>query len=138
MSLPARLGPAGTIGHPGVLIEWADGKRFLIDTGMPPAQAIEFGKMLEKLLGSDPTVAYGAVHTQLGDALESVRGIAFTHLHSDHTAGLQSLCDKPRQAATVFLRQDRNDRPTRTWRPAIGRAWRSAGIPGPGSVPGNR
>jgi hypothetical protein len=37
-------GPLGTIGHPGIVIEWPDGRSFLIDTGMPPEQAIAFGR----------------------------------------------------------------------------------------------
>lgn len=42
-----QSGPSGSIGHPGVLIQWPDGRHFLIDTGMPPAAAVAFGEPME-------------------------------------------------------------------------------------------
>jgi glyoxylase-like metal-dependent hydrolase (beta-lactamase superfamily II) len=91
----------GELGHPAIVIDWPDGRRFLIDTGMPPAQAQAFGKPME-LLGAGPTRTFGAVDAQLGNAVQSVKGIAFTHLHSDHTAGLPGICAAQSQAATVY------------------------------------
>lgn len=91
----------GEFGHPAILIEWPDGRRFLIDTGMPPEQAQEFGKPLE-LLGASPTTTLGAVDAQLGVAVESIQGIAFTHLHSDHTQGLPGICAAQTEAATIY------------------------------------
>ncbi len=91
----------GELGHPAIVIEWPDGRHFLIDSGMPPEEAQAFGKPLE-LLGADPTTTFGAVATQLGAAVKSVEGIAFTHLHSDHTAGLPGICAAQTKAASVY------------------------------------
>jgi glyoxylase-like metal-dependent hydrolase (beta-lactamase superfamily II) len=91
----------GLLGHPAVLIEWADGRRFMIDTGMPPELAVAFGEPME-LLGAGPTATHGAVAIQLGESVESVRGIAFTHLHSDHTDGLPGVCEAQKHPATVY------------------------------------
>lgn len=91
----------GELGHPAIVLDWPDGRRFLIDTGMPPDEAQAFGRPME-LLGGGPTTTFGAVGTQLGDAVQSVKGIAFTHLHSDHTAGLPGICAAQAQAATVY------------------------------------
>lgn len=91
----------GELGHPAIVLDWPDGRRFLIDTGMPPEQAQAFGRPME-LLGGGPTMTFGAVDTQLGTAVQSVKGIAFTHLHSDHTAGLPGICAAQAHAATVY------------------------------------
>lgn len=91
----------GELGHPAIVLDWPDGRRFLIDTGMPPAEAQAFGKPIE-LLGAGPTTTFGAVATQLGAAVHAVKGIAFTHLHSDHTAGLPGICAAQAAAATVY------------------------------------
>jgi glyoxylase-like metal-dependent hydrolase (beta-lactamase superfamily II) len=93
---------AGTLGHPGVLLEWTDGRRFLIDTGMPPEEAVAFGRPREIVLGADPTETYGSLASQLGDAVNTIKGIAFTHLHSDHTDGLPTLCAAQTMPAAVF------------------------------------
>lgn len=45
-------GPA-PVGHPGFLLEWSDGRAFLIDVGMTPEQAVSFGRPLEWLLGAE-------------------------------------------------------------------------------------
>lgn len=102
LNTASQRSPAGTLGHPGVLLEWADGRRFLIDTGMPPEQAIAFGKPMEFILDAQPTATYGSLATQLGAAVNSIEGIAFTHLHSDHTDGLPTICSAQAVAATVF------------------------------------
>ena len=91
----------GELGHPGILVDWPDGRRFLIDTGMPPENAQAFGEPME-LLGAGPTTTFGSVATQLDRAVESVRGIAFTHLHNDHTEGLPGICAAQERAATVY------------------------------------
>ncbi len=98
----SQRSPYGTLGHPGVLLEWSDGRRFLIDTGMPPEQAIAFGKPIEFILDAEPTATYGSLAQQLGAAVDSIEGIAFTHLHSDHTDGLPTICAAQAEAATVF------------------------------------
>lgn len=98
----SQRSPYGTLGHPGVLVEWSDGRRFLIDTGMPPEQAIAFGKPIEVILGAEPTETYGSLAQQLGAGVDSIAGVAFTHLHSDHTDGLPGICSNQEKPATVF------------------------------------
>lgn len=82
----------GTLTHPAFVLEWADGRRFVIDTGMDRAGALAFGRPFELLLGAEPCVPRGSVAEQLGAAAGRVAGVAFTHLHHDHTGGLASLC----------------------------------------------
>jgi glyoxylase-like metal-dependent hydrolase (beta-lactamase superfamily II) len=102
LNTASQRSPSGTLGHPGVLLSWPDGRRFLIDTGMPPEQAIAFGKPIELVLGADPVEPYGSLADQLGTEANTIEGIAFTHLHSDHTDGLPSLCAAQSSPATVF------------------------------------
>ena len=97
-----QAGPLGTIGHIGVLIEWPGGHGFLLDTGMPPEQAIAFGKPLELLLDSEPPETFGAIEVQIGDEVQAIGGIAFTHLHSDHTDGIGGICAAQTSPATIF------------------------------------
>jgi glyoxylase-like metal-dependent hydrolase (beta-lactamase superfamily II) len=97
-----QSGPLGTIGHIGVLIEWSGGREFLIDAGMAPAQAIAFGKPMEQLLDAEPTQTFGAIEVQMGERVQSISGIAFTHLHSDHTDGVVAICAAQAAPATVF------------------------------------
>jgi glyoxylase-like metal-dependent hydrolase (beta-lactamase superfamily II) len=84
-------GPA-TLGHVAFLLEWDDGRSFLVDAGMEREQAIAFGRMTELAFGSDPIDVHGSVAEQLGAATRRIRGVAFTHLHNDHTGGLPGLC----------------------------------------------
>ncbi len=98
----SQTSPLGTLGHPGVLLTWPDGRQFLIDTGMPPDEAVAFGRPIETLLGADPTETFGGVAEQLGAAVNAIRGIGFTHLHSDHTAGLPAICAAQSSPAPVF------------------------------------
>lgn len=97
--------PFGHLGHVAILIRWGDGSAFLIDTGMAPAEAIAFGKPFE-YLGAGPTETYGSVETQLGTAIDEIRGIGFTHLHADHTASISRLCSKMKSPAPVYQTQD--------------------------------
>jgi len=101
ISTAVQTSTFGEIGHPGILLTWPDGRHFLIDTGMPPEAAQAFGEPME-LLGAAPITTYGAVATQLGVAVDGVQGIAFTHLHNDHTDGLPGICDAQLKPATVY------------------------------------
>jgi len=80
------------MGHVAFVLEWEDGRRFSIDLGMEPDVAIEFGKPMEALLGSDPVIPQGSVADQIGKDVQSIRGLAFTHLHHDHTQGIVAIC----------------------------------------------
>jgi glyoxylase-like metal-dependent hydrolase (beta-lactamase superfamily II) len=114
--------PSGTqVSHPAYLLEWADGRRFLIDAGMEPEAAVEFGRPIEFLLGSDPAVPHGSVAEQLGDAvIASVMGIAFTHLHTDHTQGIGALCrGRAGQPLRVFQTPVQADELNHTTRPGL-------------------
>jgi len=82
---------AYVLSHVSFALEWADGRLFLIDTGMPREAAIAFGKAAE-LIGAGPSKAYGGVSDQLGADVLRVAGIGFTHLHQDHTSDLAQLC----------------------------------------------
>mgnify|MGYP001823972656 CR=1 FL=1 len=97
--------PFGHLGHVGILISWRNGNTFLIDTGMSPAEAVAFGKPFE-YLGAGPTAAYGSIEAQLGTAVEDIRGIGFTHLHTDHTAGIARLCSKMSSPAPIYQTPD--------------------------------
>jgi glyoxylase-like metal-dependent hydrolase (beta-lactamase superfamily II) len=83
----------GQISHISVLVEWADGRMFMIDAGMEPSEAKEFAKLLKKL---DPTAGdariVGAIDDVIGPDIQRIEGVGFTHLHIDHTQGLESFC----------------------------------------------
>jgi glyoxylase-like metal-dependent hydrolase (beta-lactamase superfamily II) len=90
------------LSHPSFVLEWADGRVFLVDAGMDPEQARAFSRPFELLLGSDPIEPHGSVAQQLGPVVQRVRGVAFTHLHPDHTGGMVSLCAVRGEALPVF------------------------------------
>jgi glyoxylase-like metal-dependent hydrolase (beta-lactamase superfamily II) len=81
-----------TMSHPSFVVEWQDGRIFLIDLGLNAAAAIGFGVPAEILAGADPIQPHEATSARLGESRTRVAGIGFTHLHSDHTSGLLDLC----------------------------------------------
>jgi len=99
---PTGPGRSGPVGHPAFLIEWADGRAFLVDTGMDREQAVAFGRPMELLLDADPAEAFGSVAEQLGPAGDAIEAVAFTHLHVDHTGGIVSLCAARGRPLDVF------------------------------------
>lgn len=90
------------VGHPVFLLEWEDGRVFAIDTGMDRAGAEAFGEFLELLLDAEPIEIFGSVSEQLGGDVSRIRGVGFTHLHSDHTGGLASICQATAEPLRVF------------------------------------
>lgn len=90
------------VGHPVFLLEWADGRMFALDTGMDREGAEAFGRVMERLIDAEPIAFHGSVAEQLGPAVSRLRGVAFTHLHNDHTGGLASLCDAMDDPLPVF------------------------------------
>jgi glyoxylase-like metal-dependent hydrolase (beta-lactamase superfamily II) len=83
----------GTIAHSVFLAEWPDGALFEVDAGMDPQAAIAFGELLRPLSGGGEVTAFGTVPELIGGAaVGRVRGLGFTHLHIDHTQGVQALC----------------------------------------------
>lgn len=88
--------------HPSFVLAWPDGRLFLIDVGMDRAAALAFGAPLTRLAGAERIQPLGSVAEQLGPAASRVRGIGFTHLHTDHTAGLAALCAVVEARIPVF------------------------------------
>jgi glyoxylase-like metal-dependent hydrolase (beta-lactamase superfamily II) len=93
----------GVIAHSVFLAAWPDGSLFEVDTGMDAAAAIEFGELLGTLAGGGEVTPLGSVPEQIGSAVARVRGLGFTHLHIDHTQGIEALCAAgPAPGARVF------------------------------------
>ncbi len=97
----AGPGPSA-VAHPAFLLEWSDGRAFLIDVGMDREGAQAFGRPIEWLMGAEPMEPHGSVSEQLGSAAQQIRAIAFTHLHPDHTGGLAALCEVLGRPLPVF------------------------------------
>lgn len=95
--------------HPGFVLAWPDGRLFLIDVGMDRESALAFGAPLERYAGAGPIEPLGSVAERLGPAAGRLRGIAFTHLHTDHTAGLDALCTKLGARLPLFQTSAQHD-----------------------------
>jgi glyoxylase-like metal-dependent hydrolase (beta-lactamase superfamily II) len=121
--------------HPAFVLEWADGRILLVDTGMPPEEAVEFGRPLEWMAGAAPMEPIGAVATQLGPARERVAGVVFTHLHADHVGGIRGLCEGRTAPLPVFMSEAQAERPNYTTRGGL-TTIEEAGCARPTVVPG--
>jgi glyoxylase-like metal-dependent hydrolase (beta-lactamase superfamily II) len=98
--------PAGaSLAFPAFVLQWSDGRTFLIDAGMERAAAIEFGLFLERIANAEPLQPLDSVGDQLGKSLAKVTGIAMTHLHNDHVNGARSLCTNPDQTIEFYQTQ---------------------------------
>jgi hypothetical protein len=84
--------PQGELGHTVFLVEWANGNLFMIDAGMDREAAIEFGRLMETALGAEEAISHGTIAALLGDDTMRVMGVAYTHLHIDHTQGTVPFC----------------------------------------------
>jgi glyoxylase-like metal-dependent hydrolase (beta-lactamase superfamily II) len=60
---------------------------------MDRTSALAFGRNLEWLAGAEALAFHASSAERLGDAVHRVGGVAFTHLHTDHTAGAAELCE---------------------------------------------
>lgn len=105
--------------HPSFVLEWADGRLLLIDSGMTAAEAASFGKPLEWLGGAQPMEPLADVAERLGDAKARVAGVVLTHLHTDHTGGLGVLCEGGPAEIPVFMSTPQAERPNYTTRPGL-------------------
>jgi glyoxylase-like metal-dependent hydrolase (beta-lactamase superfamily II) len=94
--------PGRRLGHIVFLVEWADGRIFMVDAGMDRDQAIEFGRLMETAYGADEAVSHGDIAALLGDDLQKVEGAGFTHLHVDHTQGVVPFCVARGRGVTVY------------------------------------
>jgi glyoxylase-like metal-dependent hydrolase (beta-lactamase superfamily II) len=105
--------------HSAFVLEWADGRLLLIDVGMTPEQAVEFGKPVEWVAGGQATQAHGSSAEQLGAAAKHVAGVIFTHTHSDHIGGIGALCAAAGHPIPAFMTQAQAERANYTTRPGL-------------------
>lgn len=82
----------GKLGHPVFIAQWADGRMFMVDTGMDKQGAQEFAALLQKIYGGEDAQVYGTVTDLLGSNSQNIQGVGFTHLHIDHTQGIDDFC----------------------------------------------
>ena len=92
----------GELGHTVFLVEWANGNLFMIDTGMDRKTAVEFGELMELALGGEEAVSHGTIAELLGEDTMRVTGVAYTHLHIDHSQGTVPFCVARGPGASVF------------------------------------
>jgi glyoxylase-like metal-dependent hydrolase (beta-lactamase superfamily II) len=105
--------------HPSFVLEWADGRILLIDTGMTRQGALDFGRPLEWLGGAAPMQPHGSAASRLGDARQRVQGVVFTHLHLDHVGGITEVCEGLGHPVRVFMTDAQAERPNFTTRPGL-------------------
>jgi glyoxylase-like metal-dependent hydrolase (beta-lactamase superfamily II) len=103
--------------HPSFVLEWPDGRIFLVDLGMDAESAAAFGRNLEWLGGAEPIAFHASAAARLGDAVDRVRGVAFTHLHTDHTSGVAELCQARSEPLRLFQTRLQAERTNHTTRP---------------------
>lgn len=103
--------------HPAFVLEWADGRILLIDTGMTAEQAVAFGKPIQMIRDAQPIQPHRSTAGALGVDAGRVRGIIFTHPHTDHTGGIAALCERAGHEVPVFMTTAQAERPNYTTRP---------------------
>jgi glyoxylase-like metal-dependent hydrolase (beta-lactamase superfamily II) len=89
--------------HPAFVLEWADGRLLLVDTGMTHAGALKFGEPIERFFHGGPVEIRTSTADALGAAASHVQGMVFTHLHIDHVDGLRELCPRIGHPVKVFM-----------------------------------
>ncbi|MFT6407355.1 MAG: glyoxylase-like metal-dependent hydrolase (beta-lactamase superfamily II) [Arenicella sp.] len=100
----------GQISHISIVVEWSNGKRFLIDTGMSKREAESFAKLLKKMDSSAGSVTvYSTVSETLGSEINDIAGVGFTHLHSDHTQGIENFCALRGEGAALLQTPSQRD-----------------------------
>jgi glyoxylase-like metal-dependent hydrolase (beta-lactamase superfamily II) len=104
---------------PSFVLEWPDGRIFLVDLGMDAQSAIDFGKLTELVMGGKRVEPHGTVVEQLGDAMSRVAGVSFTHEHVDHTTGALELCRAHPEPIKLFLGKLWTDSTNYTTRPGL-------------------
>jgi glyoxylase-like metal-dependent hydrolase (beta-lactamase superfamily II) len=106
--------------HPSFTIEWGDGRILLVDVGMAPAEALDFGRPIE-LLGGGPMQPGTPVREALGERLPRVAGVILTHLHLDHVGAIGELCAGRSTPLRVFQTEAQAERPNFTTRGGLSR-----------------
>lgn len=97
-----EMGDGGPLAHTVFLAEWPDGRLFMVDAGMDAANAIEFGELLASVGTGGDVEVHGDIAGLLGPATGRVAGVGFTHLHSDHTQGIEPFCAARGDGARLF------------------------------------
>jgi glyoxylase-like metal-dependent hydrolase (beta-lactamase superfamily II) len=105
--------------HPSFVLQWADGKILLVDTGMSRAAAADFGRPIEMMSGGAAIVPLGSTAERLGPSAKQVQGVIFTHLHTDHVEGIGELCGAAQHPIDVFMTEAQAERPNYTTRPGV-------------------
>lgn len=137
--LPASApGARMTVPVPAYLVEYADGERLLIDTGMP-LDALEgeagFGDRMRPVGGTGAYV--GNALRALGVVPESIGVVVATHFHFDHAGGLDAFAHativaqrRAVEAARAGSAWERRlvDAPGRQWRLVDGDVELVAGV----------
>jgi len=90
------------LGHTVFLAEWANGDLFMIDAGMDRAEAIEFGELMQTMGDAGDVEPHGSVAQLLGANVERVAGVAYTHLHIDHSQGTLAFCEARGDGASAY------------------------------------
>ncbi|WP_439100797.1 MBL fold metallo-hydrolase [Congregibacter sp.] len=91
----AQSGPDRNLSHSIVIIEWPDGRQFMIDAAMDRNASEEFGELIAKLSpGMGPVAFKGSAADLLENEIASIDGVGFTHLHVDHVQGVDAFCAK--------------------------------------------
>lgn len=105
--------------HPSFVLEWADGRIFLVDLGMDRAAAEAFGKPNQWLVDADELKPLVSSAEGLGGALMRVAGVAFTHEHTDHTEGATDLCSLHPAPIQMFRNRLQIEESNYTTRPGL-------------------
>jgi glyoxylase-like metal-dependent hydrolase (beta-lactamase superfamily II) len=92
----------GELGHTVFLVEWANGNLFMVDAGMDRKTAVEFGRLMESVLGAEEAVSHGTIAELLGEDTMRVMAVGYTHLHIDHAQGTVPFCAARGSGASVF------------------------------------
>lgn len=145
----------GSLTHSVFVFEWPDGRLLLVDAGMREAQALEFATLLRRMSGGKEATLHGDVAELLGKDTKRVAGVAFTHLHIDHSEGVVALCgaleaqppsSQPMLLQTSFQKAEQNfntregaailqDSCLQTHTLVAGAVWQSETFPGLGMIP---
>jgi len=90
------------LSHLSFLIEWENGNLFMIDAGMDEDAAAAFAELIGTLSGGGEGTFFGTVADQMADNIQQVKGVGFTHLHIDHTQGIEAFCDARGSGAELY------------------------------------
>lgn len=94
-------------GNSVFVIEWEDGRIFMVDAGMDKKTATEFAEQAQRWLGATAPLDFRiAAADALAGRIKHVRGVGFTHLHIDHVQGLQGFCRHRGIGAKVYQSAD--------------------------------